>query len=204
MICAALLGRAHLSHREDPAVHGGCGSCLVSLRSSRGYAGGGRLFGTSSAEISPGSSWGPPRRHAPCGASSICPPAPRDGMMARPNLTPAVVEPVHCGRKDRQASGTARGSPTANGGDESDTVSSAVQGDTTSPSGRRTRHTPRGAYVPSADRSTAVRRDLAPVGVRAPNPERAVEGPPAFTPGRMSDVTTTTPRTRPTDPFAVL
>jgi len=95
----------------------------------------------SSAEINPGTTWGPPRRHAPHGAYTTPTPATRDGVTARRNPTPTVLEPVHRGRKDRQADGTARAPPTANGGGESDAVSGAVQGDTVSLRGYRIRHT---------------------------------------------------------------
>ena len=109
--------------------------------------------------------WGPSRRHASHDASSTPAPATRDGVTARLNPTPSACEPAHRGRTGRQADGTARVRPPSNGGRSPDAVSGAVQGDTASLPGRRTRHTPRGAHVPSTNRSTPMRRNLASVGV---------------------------------------
>ena len=50
------------------------------------------------AELNPGTTRGPPRRHAPHGAYTIPAPATRDGVTARHNPTPTVRESVHCGR----------------------------------------------------------------------------------------------------------
>ena len=118
--------------------------------------------------------WGPSRRHASHDASSTPAPGTRDGVTARHNPTPPACEPAHRGRTGRQADGTARVRPPSNGGRSPGAVSGAVQGDTASLPGRRTRHTPRGAHVPSTNRSTPMRRNLAPVGVgTGPTPPRA-------------------------------
>jgi hypothetical protein len=127
-----------------------------------------------------GTTWSLPRRNAPYGADSTHAPTPatRDGMTQRHNSTPSTCEPVHRGRKDRQTDGTTRASPTTNGGGESDAVSDAVQGDTASISGCRTRHTLHRAYALSANRSTPTRRNLAFVGVVSLDTKRAVGGKP--------------------------
>jgi hypothetical protein len=102
----------------------------------------------------------PPRRTTRCSQYPCpCTTGWGDGTT---NPTPSACEPVHRGSKDRQTDGTARVHPRSNRGWSSDAVSGAVHGDTASPSGRRTRHTPHGAHVPSTNRSTPTGRNLAP------------------------------------------
>jgi len=60
------------------------------------------------------------------------------------NPIPPACEPRHRGTKARQADGTVRALPAANGGGGPDTASGAGHGDTTSLSGRRIHHTPHG------------------------------------------------------------
>jgi len=145
--------------------------------------------------------WGPSRRHASHDASSTPAPATRDGVTARPiqprrraSLSTVVVRKTRGvfrdderlrlsnHRKDRQADGTARVRLRPNRGRSSDQVSGAVRADTMSLLGHATRHTLKRAEVPSANRSTPTRRDLAPVGVgssptpSAGNPRRSRRG----------------------------
>ncbi|PSQ36559.1 hypothetical protein BRD05_02650 [Halobacteriales archaeon QS_9_70_65] len=81
-------------------------------------------------------------------------------------------------RKGRQADGTARVRPRSNRGRSSDAVSGAVRADTASLPGRATRHTLRGAEVPSTNRSTPTRRNLASVGVgTGPTPTPSARKP---------------------------
>ena len=111
------------------------------------------------------------------------------------NPTPSACEPVHRGRKDSQADGTARVRPRFNRGQSPDAVSGAVRADTASLPGRETRHTLRRAEAPSTNRSTPTRRNLALVGRDGPthhfagcdgrpDPERGE--PHDFSRGRMS------------------
>ena len=110
--------------------------------------------------------WGPSRRYAPRGAHSTPAPATRDGVTARPiqprrrASLPAVAERAGrpMARPVRPRLRTAGASPTTR-------RDRALCKEIASPSGGVIRHTPRGAHVPSTNRSTPTRRNLASVGV---------------------------------------